>query len=134
MLAAFHHIALNCRDIDATEAWYSRHFGFVRGRSIPLGDMKIVFIHLGDFYLELFQAGASDPVPGQGDGPSTAGLIRHLAIKVDDVDAVLAGMGEEAHVTLGPLDFDAFIPGWRTAWVVDPDGVIVEISQGYVDG
>jgi hypothetical protein len=39
----------------------------------------------------------------------------------------------EAEVTLGPLDFGDFIPGWRTAWVRDPDGVIVEISQGYVD-
>jgi glyoxylase I family protein len=133
-MAAFHHIALNCRDIDATEAWYVKHFGFVRGRSIPLGDTKIVFIHLGEFYLELFQAGPADPVSGQGDGPATAGLIRHLAFKVDDVDAVLAALGPDARVSFGPLSFDAFIPGWRTAWVVDPDGVIVEISQGYVDG
>ena len=31
------------------------------------------------------------------------------------------------------VDFGAFIPGWRTAWVADPDGIIVEISQGFVD-
>ena len=42
-------------------------------------------------------------------------------------------MGADAKVTLGPMDFDAFIPGWRTVWVSDPDGNIVEISQGYVD-
>jgi glyoxylase I family protein len=42
-------------------------------------------------------------------------------------------MGAEARVTLGPLDFGDFIPGWRTAWVADPDGNIVEISQGYTD-
>ena len=35
-------------------------------------------------------------------------------------------MGEAARVTLGPLDFDAFIPGWRTVWIADPDGVIWE--------
>jgi hypothetical protein len=52
---------------------------------------------------------------------------------VDDVDATLAAMGADAVVTLGPLDFGAFIPGWRTAWVSDPDGNIVEISQGYTD-
>ena len=67
-----------------------------------------------------------------GDGPHYAG-VRHLAFKVDDVDAKLAEMGDAAKITLGPLDFGAFIPGWRTAWVADPDGIIVEISQGYVD-
>jgi glyoxylase I family protein len=36
-------------------------------------------------------------------------------------------------VTLGPLDFDGFIKGWRTVWVSDPDGTIVEISQGHKD-
>ncbi len=33
----------------------------------------------------------------------------------------------------GPFDFDAFIPGWRTVWVADPEGNIVEITQGYQD-
>ncbi len=36
-------------------------------------------------------------------------------------------------MTLGPLSFDTFIPGWRTVWVTDPDGIVVEISQGYTD-
>ena len=46
---------------------------------------------------------------------------------------LLAAMGADAKITAGPMDFDAFIPGWRSAWVADPDGNIVEISQGYVD-
>ena len=49
------------------------------------------------------------------------------------LDAVLAELGPDAHVTLGPLDFSVVIPGWRTVWVSDPAGNIVEISQGYVD-
>jgi glyoxylase I family protein len=52
---------------------------------------------------------------------------------VDDVDAKLAEMGNDAKITLGPVDFDNVIPGWRTAWLADPEGNIVEISQGYVD-
>ncbi|MDI9547412.1 MAG: VOC family protein, partial [Chloroflexota bacterium] len=52
---------------------------------------------------------------------------------VDSVDAKLAEMGDDAVVTLGPLDFDDFIPGWRTVWVADPDGNIIEISQGFAD-
>ena len=49
------------------------------------------------------------------------------------MDAKLAEMGDDAVVTLGPLDFDDFIPGWRTVWVADPDGNIIEISQGFAD-
>ena len=49
------------------------------------------------------------------------------------MDAKLAAMGDEAKVTFGPFGFDAFIPGWRTVWIADPDGNIVEISQGYTD-
>ena len=59
--------------------------------------------------------------------------MRHLAFKVDDVDAKLAELGDAAKITLGPLDFDAWIPGWRTVWIADPDGRIVEISQGFTD-
>jgi len=70
--------------------------------------------------------------------PATAagresGSRLQLTIEVDDVDAKLAAMGADANITAGPMSFDAFIPGWRTAWVADPDGNIVEISQGYVD-
>ena len=48
-----------------------------------------------------------------GDGPHYPGW-RHIAFKVDSVDATLAAMGADAQVTLGPMDFDAFIQGWRT--------------------
>ena len=133
MSLVFSHVALNCRDPLATERFYVRHFGFRRARLIPLGAEQIVFLKAGAVYLELFQA-KGDP-PGatlEKDGPGYPG-VRHIAFQVDDVDATLAAMGADAHVTLGPLDFGAFIPGWRTAWVTDPDGNIVEISQGYTD-
>jgi glyoxylase I family protein len=128
----FSHVALNCRDPLATERFYTRHFGFERARVIPLGDQQIVFIKSGNVYLELFAAEGDAPAPAGGDGPHYPG-VRHLAFQVDDVDAKLAEMGAEAEITLGPLDFDDFIPGWRTVWISDPDGTIVEISQGYVD-
>jgi glyoxylase I family protein len=31
------------------------------------------------------------------------------------------------------MSFNDFIPGWRTAWIADPEGNIVEISQGFTD-
>jgi glyoxylase I family protein len=130
----FAHVALNCRDIAATEAFYSQHFGFRRARVIVLGpDSQIVFLKSGGVYLELFQAAGEPPFhPPQNDGPPWPG-VRHIAFQVDDVDEKLAEIGLDAEVTLGPLTFDGFIPGWKTAWVRDPEGNIVEVSQGFVD-
>lgn len=133
----FSHVALSCASLSRTEEFYSRYFDFRRARTIPLGGgNEIVFLkNSHSVYLELFQADAELPVglpPLNGDGAHYAG-IRHLAFQVESVDATLTTLGTAAEVTLGPLDFDAFIPGWRTVWVKDPDGNIVEISQGFTD-
>jgi glyoxylase I family protein len=130
---AFHHMAIACKDPIAIERFYTQHFGFRRARVIPLGDTQIVFIRSGSAYLELFQAKETLPHErAQGDGPWYPEW-RHIAFKVDDVDAKLAEMGSAAVITLGPFSFDAFIPGWRTVWLSDPEGNIIEVSQGFVD-
>jgi len=127
------HIALSCKDLLVTERFYSRYFGFQRARVISLGNEQILFIKSGNTYLELFQSKGESPLPPfQSDGPTYPGL-RHIAFQVEDVDRKLADMGTDARITLGPLDFDDFISGWRSVWLADPDGNIVEISQGYVD-
>ena len=63
------------------------------------------------------------------------GVVPELASRqhVRDICGVMEKALADAQVTLGPLSFDDFIKGWRTAWVKDPDGRIVEISQGYTD-
>ena len=129
----FSHVALSCKDPIVIEKFYTNHFGFKRARVIPLGAEQIVFIKAENVYLELFQAQGESPAPvPQGDGPHYP-AIRHIAFQVPDIDAVIAAMGADAKITLGPASFDAFIPGWKTVWVSDPEGNIVEISQGYTD-
>ena len=133
-MPVFSHVALSCEDPLATERFYTRHFRFKRARVVPLGgDEQIVFLRSEGIRLELFAAEGERPIhPPTEDGPHHPGW-RHIAFQVDDVDAKQDGMGADADVTLGPLDFDDFIPGWRTVWVKDPDGNIVEITQGYTD-
>jgi glyoxylase I family protein len=132
----FSQVALTCRDPLATERYYSKHFGFRRARVAKLPDgEQIVFIKMADcaFYLELFRATEPSRLPlPVNDGIQYPG-VRQLAFKVDDVDAKLSEMGADARITLGPLSFDGFIPGWRTVWLADPDGNIVEVSQGFTD-
>jgi glyoxylase I family protein len=129
----FAHVALNCLDMVAIERFYTKHFGFRRARVIELGADKIVFLKSGSMYLELFRATEKAPTPpAQNDGPAWPG-VRHLAFQVADVDAKLAEFGADARINLGPLEFNDFIPGWKTVWVRDPEGNVVEISQGFVD-
>jgi glyoxylase I family protein len=128
----FSHVAISCKDPIAVERFYTKYFGFKRARVIPLGAEQITFLRNGDAYLELFQAKGDAPDTPSADGPGYPAW-RHIAFQVDDVDAKLKEMGDDAKVTQGPMSFDAFIPGWKTVWVADPNGNIVEISQGFVD-
>jgi len=132
----FAHVGISARDPRLTEQFYTKHFGFRRVRAIPLGQgEEIVFLRsaAGDLCLEMFRAQGEPPAPPvMADGPAYRGY-RHLALQVDSVDALLAAMGSAARITQGPMDFDAFIPGWRTVWIADPDDRIIEITQGYKD-
>jgi len=129
----FAHVGLNCQDLRTIERFYTRYFGFTRARVISLGTEEIIFLKSGHVYLELFQAKETTPEPVyQKDGPPYVGH-RHIAFQVDDLEAMLKSLGPEVEITLGPLGFDDFIPGWRTVWIKDPDGRIVEISQGFQD-
>lgn len=127
------HVALNCQDQKVTEEFYRRWFGFERARVVSLGDQEIIFLRQGQVYLELFAAPGQSPVASKGDGPTAPGVARHLAFQTDDLDAFLDRANGEIPVSLGPLAFDDFIPGWRSVWLADPDGVIIEVSQGYRD-
>lgn len=127
------HVGLNCRDTKLTGDFYSRWFGYTVARSVPLGGDDIIFLRKDDSYLELFPSSAVPAAPGSGAGAETPGVVRHIAFQTEDIGEFLRVMGDAADVTLGPLNFSDFIAGWKTVWLRDPDGVVVEVSQGYRD-
>jgi glyoxylase I family protein len=130
----FHHISLTCQDPIATERFYTKHFGFRRARVVSLGEGdQIVFLRGPGLYLELFRATLENPLkPPTNDGYGWPG-VRNFSFEVDDVDAKLAAVGSDAELAFGPMGFDDFIAGWRSAWLRDPDGNLVQITQGYTD-
>jgi glyoxylase I family protein len=131
----FHHISLNCRDPIALERFYSRHFGFKRARVVQLPDNRqIVFLQGPNIYFELFPAQGERPISQDigPDGPLYPG-VRGISFLVDSIDALLAAMGPDARITFGPLDFGGFIPGWKSVWLADPEGNVVQLTQGFVD-
>ena len=105
----FSHIALACKDPRTMERFYAKHFGFRRTRVYPAESIpglgEVIIITSGGLSLELFPAREERPVPpAGGDGPWHPGF-RHLAFLVDDLDAKLVGMGDEARLTLPGLAF-----------------------------
>ncbi len=129
----FSHMAMSCKDPLKVERWYTKHFGFKRARVYLPGKGQVVVLRSDNVCLEIFPATKEAPVaPVGGAGPEYPGW-RHMAFLVDDLDAKLLEMGEEARLTLGPLDMSNFIPGMHVAWIADPEGNIVELNQGYVD-
>jgi glyoxylase I family protein len=129
----FAHVALNCDDLDRIIAFYTENLGFRVDRVFDMGGGKrIAYIQNGAFYLELFEAeGARPDAKADHDGPGYSGL-RHIAFTVDDVDQAVARLvAAGARLNLGPAAFDQFIPGWRSAWLADPEGNVFEVSQGY---
>jgi glyoxylase I family protein len=128
-----HHISLACDDPIAVERFYTKHFGVRRARVVPTSDGQVVFLRGAGTLFELFHAGQSNPLkPAEKDGYPWSGL-RNFSVEVDSVDRKIAEMGADAVVTFGPLDFNEFVPGWKSAWLRDPSGSIIQITQGYVD-
>ena len=70
--------------------------------------------------------------PVGGAGPEYPGW-RHIAFKVESVDEILAKMGNEAKITLGPVDMSQYVANMRVCWIADPEGNIIELSEGYQD-
>lgn len=132
---SFLHFGVSCRDPKKFEEFYIKYFGFRRVKEILIEkNKKIVFLKDGNnFCFEIFPADEKPPVPmAEADGPRYPGW-RHVAFMVDDVDAKLADMGENAVITHGPVALDNFTKGWKAVWIKDPEGNIIEICQGYKD-
>ncbi|KAA0993064.1 VOC family protein [Dyadobacter aurulentus] len=135
MDTSFFHLALTVKDLAKFEAFYARHFGFYRARTISLGDdAELVFLKNDkNIYLEIFPPEEDRPYAmSEADGPHYPGL-RHIAFSVEDIDEKVRLMGVDAVITLGPLHFDDVIEGWKTVWLKDPEGNIIELTQGYRD-
>lgn len=117
-----HHIGVFTPNLARAEAFYTQVLGLpVVGRLQGEG-MNIAFIDIGGTRLELIESkDRTDPAP-----PTFSGL-GHVALEVDDVDAVyrdLVAKGVKFHVP--PTDAGH---GIRLAFFRDPDGLELELFR-----
>jgi catechol 2,3-dioxygenase-like lactoylglutathione lyase family enzyme len=94
---AFHHGGVSVPDLDAAIAWYGHVLGFVEERrfAIPPARARVAFIRKGSLRFELFEVEEAAPLPEDRRTPDadlrTHGN-KHVAFRVDDLDAFLAEM------------------------------------------
>ena len=129
---AINHLALNCRDVAAQEAFYSKHFGFKRSRTFNAGKPnEFIMLKLGAFRLELFPTDAGKTM-NQNGGEQAIGF-RHLAFDVPKLEPAIEALRGDGIEPDRVIDFDAVIPGSRLVFFRDPEGNILELMEGYRD-
>lgn len=111
-------VGIVVRDLDASLAWYKKHFGFERLYDVSNG----VVIAAGG--VELWVAEADDPATARRAHTDRDICIRLLGFEVTDAD--LARMEEE----FGAEDDDLVWidhPRYRSCITEDPDGHAIEL-------
>lgn len=129
---AFNHIALNCWDIAAQEAFYTKLFGFKRSRTFNRGKPDEFFmLKLGSMRLELFSSEREKSAAMQG-GEQPIGF-KHLAFDVPKLEPILEALRAEGIEPEPIKDVGHVTPGCRIVFFRDPEGNILELLEGYRD-
>ena len=124
-LRQIHHVAIIVSDYIKSRKFYVETLGFqiIRENYRPSrGDYKLD-LKLEGCELELFSASGNPPRPSY---PEACGL-RHLAFRVDDVDAAIAELREKG-IETEPVRVDEFT-GKRMTFFQDPDGLPLELHE-----
>jgi len=129
---SFNHIAMNCRNLAAQEAFYTKHFGFKRSRTFLRGRPEEFFLlKLEDMRLELFPTDPAKSAEAKG-GEQTVGF-KHLAFNVPKLEPVIEALKSDG-VDCDPIkEVSHLIPGLRIVFFRDPEGHIIELMEGYID-
>ncbi|MFW8591304.1 VOC family protein [Glaciecola sp. 2405UD65-10] len=127
MLKGIHHVALICSDYSASKHFYTNILGlsviaenYREARRSYKCDLALP----DGSQLELF---SFPDAPKRPSRPEAQGL-RHLAFRVDDIDAVIAYLTQH-NVECEPIRIDEYT-NKRFTFFPDPDGLPLELYEG----
>ena len=127
MFKNVHHIAIIGTDYIKTKEFYVDKLGFevISEHNRPEKNDIIINVGQGNLVLEIFIK-EDAPLRPKIPSPEYSGL-RHLAFKVDDVEAVLKKF-DELDIPHEELRYDDF-DNKKMAFFFDPDGLPLEIHE-----
>lgn len=106
-------MAVNVDDVDRAVAFYTDVLGFTRRTDRPDFGIGGAWLQAGDQQVHLLAA----PVP--------PALGQHLAVLVDDLDAVVTELRARGLDVRDPAE----LPASRQSVVADPSGNVIELHQ-----
>ena len=127
-----HHFGMSVSDLDAAIDWFDKVLGFELDRKedfLAAHGIHIAFVKNGGFSVELFQHDQAHPASPERSVPNedirTLGN-KHMCFQISDMDAMLERIhANDVTVALGPFE----APGSVAAFVLGPDGALVELIQ-----
>lgn len=127
MFKNVHHIAIIGTDYIKTKKFYVDKLGFevISEHNRPEKNDIIINVKQGNLVLEIFIK-ENAPLRPKMPNPEYSGL-RHLAFKVEDVEAVLKKF-DELDIPHEELRYDDF-DNKKMAFFFDPDGLPLEIHE-----
>ena len=127
MFKNVHHIAIIGTNYIKTKEFYVDKLGFevISEHNRPEKNDIIINVKQGNLILEIFIK-EDAPLRPKMPNPEYSGL-RHLAFKVDDIEAVLKKF-DELDIPHEELRYDDF-DNKKMAFFFDPDGLPLEIHE-----
>ena len=127
MFKNIHHIAIIGTDYNKTKEFYVDKLGFeiISEHNRPEKNDIIINVKQGNLVLEIFIK-EDAPLRPKMPNPEYSGL-RHLAFRVEDVEAVLKKF-DELDIPHEGLRYDDF-DNKKMAFFFDPDGLPIEIHE-----
>jgi catechol 2,3-dioxygenase-like lactoylglutathione lyase family enzyme len=116
------HVVINCRNLEATAAWYERALGMTR-QSFAGGRIALTF---GRQKLNLRPTGAANWETGAVDAPGALDICFITTAAPEAVIRHLAACG--IAVTEGPVAKTGALGPMTSVYCRDPDGNLVEIA------
>ena len=129
MARALQHCGLIVADLERSRRFYGGALGLEEVPRPANFTFEGAWFAVGDDQLHLLsETDTTGSAGGPDPGASAAvGLANHIALVVDDLDAVLARLDEHGVPLIGgPMPRG---DGWTQVFMRDPDGYVVELFQ-----
>jgi catechol 2,3-dioxygenase-like lactoylglutathione lyase family enzyme len=118
------HVVLNCRDVEATVAWYQRVLGMTREE---FGKDRHTALKFGRQKFNVRPTGAADWWSVKNDGPGALDLCFITSQSPDAVIEHLKACG--IAIARGPSQQTGALGLMTSVYFYDPDGNLVEVAS-----
>lgn len=125
-MAYLEHVNVSVRDARATAAMFVELFGWhVRWEGASIHEGYSVHVGSAESYVALYNNKGGDPVEAAGLSYDQRAGLNHIAIVVDDLNAVEARVTARGYQAHSHADYE---PG-RRFYFEDTDGLMIEVVE-----